>query len=86
MTSLAVTIQGQLFEHLLYHFALTYSNWEMGTICFAESFESLSHGFQNALWWLGDVPKAHKTDCLSAAVHRSKQKRVTVYGGFCQGW
>lgn len=69
MTSLGVTIQGQLFEHLIYHFALTYSNWETATICFAESFESLSHGLQNALWELGGVPKAHKTDCLSAAVH-----------------
>ena len=68
MTSLGVTIQGQLFEHLIYHFALTYSNWETATICFAESFESLSHGLQNALWELGGVPKAHKTDCLSAAV------------------
>ena len=68
MTSLGVTIQGQLFEHLIFHFALTYSNWETATICFAESFESLSHGLQNALWELGGVPKAHKTDCLSAAV------------------
>jgi len=69
MTPLGVTIQGQLFEHLIYHFALTYSNWETATICFAESFESLSHGLQNALWELGGVPGAHKTDCLSAAVH-----------------
>ena len=70
MTSLSVTIQGQLFAHLIYHFVLTYSNWETATICFSESFESLSAGLQNALWELGGVPKAHKTDCLSAAVHR----------------
>ncbi len=50
LTPLGVTIQGQLFEHLISHFALTYSNWETATICFAESFESLSHGLQNALW------------------------------------
>ena len=50
MTSLGVTIQGQPFEHMVYHFVLTYSNWESVTICFSESFESLSEGLQNALW------------------------------------
>jgi transcriptional regulator with XRE-family HTH domain len=39
---LGVTIGGQPFPHLLYHFVLTYSNWETGTICYSESFESLS--------------------------------------------
>jgi hypothetical protein len=53
-----VTIQRQPFEHLLYHFVLTYSNWETGTICFSESFESLSEGLQNALWELGGVPES----------------------------
>src|SRR4051812_46538326 len=38
-TSLRVTIGGVPLEHLLYHFVLTYSNWEAGTLCFAESFE-----------------------------------------------
>jgi hypothetical protein len=33
MTSLGVTIAGQPFEHLVYHFVLTYSNWESATIC-----------------------------------------------------
>jgi hypothetical protein len=47
---------------------LTYSNWETFTICYSESFESLSEGFQNALWELGGVPQRHRTDCLSAAV------------------
>jgi hypothetical protein len=36
---------------------LTYSNWETGSICFSESFESLSEGLQNALWELGGVPE-----------------------------
>jgi len=70
MTSLGVTIQGALFSHLIYHFVLTYSNWETGTICFSECFESLSEGFQNALWELGGVPLAHRTDRLSTAVHK----------------
>jgi len=32
MMALGVTIQGQPFDHLLYHFVLTYSNWETGRI------------------------------------------------------
>ena len=68
MTKLGVTIGGRGFEHLIYHFVLTYSNWEAFTICYSESFESLSEGMQNALWELGGVPQRHRTDRLSAAV------------------
>jgi hypothetical protein len=39
MEELGVTIQGQSFPHLIYHFVLTYSNWEAATVCFSESFE-----------------------------------------------
>ena len=46
MEPLAITIAGTRFDHLLYHFMLPYSNWETGTICFSESFESLSEGLQ----------------------------------------
>jgi hypothetical protein len=53
MGSLGVRIAGERFDHLFYHFVLTYSNWETGGICFSESFESLSAGLQNALWELG---------------------------------
>ena len=53
MGRLGVTIQGQPFPHLLYHFVLAYSNWEATTLCFSESFESLSLGLQNELWELG---------------------------------
>lgn len=70
MSSLGMTIQGQAFPHLIYHFVLPYSNWETGTICFSESFESLSEGLQNALWELGGVPDEHRTDRLSTAVHQ----------------
>jgi hypothetical protein len=70
LNTLEITIGGERFPHLLYHFVLTYSNWETGTICFSESFESLSSGLQNALWELGGVPQAHRTDRLSAAVQQ----------------
>jgi hypothetical protein len=69
MNELRVTLAGQTFGHLVYHFVLTYSNWETGTVCFSESFESLSQGLQNALWELGGVPQAHRTDRLTAAVN-----------------
>ncbi|MFP5209397.1 MAG: IS21 family transposase [Acidobacteriota bacterium] len=71
MEELEITIQGQSFPHLIYHFVLTYSNWEAGTVCFSESFESLSEGLQNALWELGRVPERHRTDRLSTAVNNT---------------
>ena len=70
MSNMGITIQGVAFDHLIYHFVLTYSNWETGTICFSESLESLSTGLQNALWELGGVPVTHRTDKLSSAVQR----------------
>lgn len=70
MTELGVRIGGQIFGHLLYHFVLSYSNWESFTLCYSESFESLSEGLQNALWELGGVPRRHQTDRLSAAVNK----------------
>lgn len=72
---LRVTITGQFFDHLLYHFVLTFSNWEFVQICFSESLESLSDGIQAALWTLGGVPKRHRTDSLSAAVRNMGAKK-----------
>ena len=69
MNELRITLAGQPFDHLVYHFVLTYSNWETGTVCFSESFESLSQGLQNAFWELGGVPRTHRTDRLTAAVN-----------------
>jgi hypothetical protein len=69
MNDLEITLQGQSFPHLLYHFVLTYSNWETGTVCFSESFESLCEGFQNAIWELGKIPERHRTDRMSTAVN-----------------
>jgi hypothetical protein len=69
MTELGITLAGQTFEHLVYHFVLTYSNWETGTVCYSESLESLSEGWQNAVWELGAVAVEHRTDSLSSAVN-----------------
>jgi hypothetical protein len=69
MNALGVTIVGTPLKHMIYHFVLPYSNWEYASICYSESFESLSDGLQGALWTLGAVPFAHRTDNLSAATH-----------------
>ena len=75
MSGLDVTIAGQLHPHMVYHFVLTYSNWEAITVCYSESFESLSEGLQNGLHRLGGVPRRHRTDRLSAAVNNQCDRR-----------
>jgi hypothetical protein len=70
MGALGITLSGQPFPHLFYHFVLPYSNWETGGICYSESFETLLAGFQAAVWELGRVPAVHRTDNLSAATHQ----------------
>ncbi len=75
MNRLNVTIGGQRFDHMVYHFVLTYSNWESVTLCFSESFESLSEGLQNALGELGGVPERHRSDRLSSAVNNLSERR-----------
>ena len=75
MTNLGVTIAGQPLDHMVYHFVLTYSHWESVSICYSESFESLSDGLQRALWQLGGAPLRHRTDRLSAAVNNPSDAR-----------
>jgi hypothetical protein len=75
MDDLGVMINRQPFPHLLYHFTLTYSNWESITVCPSESFEALSEGLQNALWELGGAPRRHRSDSLSAAVNNLSDER-----------
>jgi hypothetical protein len=83
MGELNITIGGQSFPHLLYHFVLTYSNWEDVSLCYSESFESLSDGLQNALWELGGAPLDHRTDRMSLAVNNASDERefTTRYEG-----
>ena len=69
LTELGIMVGGEPFAHMLYHFVLTHSNWETGTICFSESFAALSEGLQNALWELGGVPLLHRTDRMTAAIN-----------------
>ena len=75
MNDLDITIGGQRFPHMLFHFVLTFSNWEAVSLCYSESFESLSDGLQNALWELGGVPLEHRTDRMSLAVRNGSDER-----------
>lgn len=81
--SLGVKVAGTTFHHTLFHCVLTYSNIESVSLCFSESFESLSEGIQNAFWEFGGVPAQHRTDSLSAAVrnHSDQTTLTTRYAG-----
>lgn len=78
MNKLCISIQGDRFEHLLFHFMLPYSKWEYASICYSESFDSLSKGYEDAVWTLGYVAPEHRTDNLSAASKRVGSKRVST--------
>lgn len=75
MNSLAVTIAGEPFAHLLFHMVLPYSNVEAVHVCFSESFEALAEGMQKCLAAIGGAGKFHRTDNLSAAVRELKRER-----------
>ena len=76
MDSLRVTIGGKLFPHLLFHFMLPYSKWEDASICFTESFDSLTAGYEQAVWKLGKQAPEHRTDNQSAVSTTIKGKIV----------
>ena len=81
MGSIGITIGGEAFNHLLYHFMLPYSKWEYVVICYSESFESLSCGYESAVWSLGGVTSEHRTDNLAAAAYFKDRKRH-----YTKGW
>jgi hypothetical protein len=68
LKGIEITLNGQPFEHLIYHYRLGYSGWQYAQIIQGgESFIALSEGLQNALFACGGAPKQHRTDSLSAA-------------------
>lgn len=86
--SLKITIQGEHFQHLLYHYRLTFSGWEYAQIVLGgESFTALAEGLQNALWMSGGVPETHRTDSLAAAYKNLSEKEkegfTESYQQFC---
>lgn len=84
---LGVTLDGEPFAHLLYHFWLAYSGWQyVKAICGGESFTALTEGLQEALWQLGGVPREHRTDRLSAAYRNlaNADDEAARYAEFCR--
>ena len=81
MGKAGVTIAGQPLDHRLYHFRLAYCGFEHAHVLLGgESFVALAEGLQNALWFLGGVPREHRTDSLSAAfrnLDRQAQQDLT---------
>lgn len=73
---LNVRIDGQQFEHMLFHFMLPYSRWETACVSRSESFESLTAGYTKAVAELGAVAEEHRTDNLSAAVSNHGNRHV----------
>jgi len=69
MNELGVTIQGQVFPHMLIHSVLPYSNWEWGRVVQTESLLAIRLGVQSSLVKLEHVPKIHQTDNSTAATH-----------------
>lgn len=87
MGDAGVTIAGQPFIHLLYHFRLVYSGFEHAHVVLGgESFVALSEGLQNALWALGGAPRTHRSDSLSAAFRNleadTREDATRRYEGF----
>lgn len=80
MTTLAVTIAGQPFKHMLMHAVLPYSNWEWGRVVQSESLSAVRLGLQSALLKLSHLPTIIQTDNSSAATRRLRQDETLEAG------
>lgn len=76
MDEVGILIDGRAFPHLLFHFMLPYSRWETVSICYTESYETLTAGYERAVWELGAVVPEHRTDNLSAATQKMGDGRA----------
>ena len=58
LKNITITISGESFEHLLYHFRLSFSGWSfIKVIQGGESIPALLEGLQEAIWRVGGSPK-----------------------------
>jgi hypothetical protein len=80
MNRLRITINGEVFPHLLCHCVLAYSNWEWAVVCHSESMLALKKGLQATLLRLGHVPRQHWTDHSSAATHTIGSPQEGAWG------
>lgn len=87
LKGVTVTLKGQPFQHILYHYRLAFSGWQyVQVIQGGESFVGLSQGLQNALFACGGVPRQHRTDSLSAAYRNTggRNPQLTqMYAAIC---
>jgi hypothetical protein len=87
LKGVSVTVKGQPFQHILYHYRLAFSGWQyVQVIQGGESFVGLSQGLQNALFACGGVPRMHRTDSLSAAYRNTggRNPQLTqMYAAIC---
>ncbi len=74
--ALEISVGGEFYPHLLYHFMLPYSRWEFVWVCHTESYETLTLGFRKAAQALGAVAVEHRTDNLAAAVPIGADRHV----------
>ena len=69
-----ITLQGQVFTHLLYQFRLAYRGWRYVQVTLGgESYSALADGLQSALSRAGGSPIEHRTDSLSAAFNNQAE-------------
>jgi len=88
-SKLGVTVRGEPFSHLLYHYRLSFSGWEYAQVILGgESYLALAEGVQNAFWSSGGVPETHRTDSLSAAYKnlsdKAKEEFTDSYYQLCE--
>lgn len=86
---LEITIRGEPFPHLLYHFRLSFSGYEFAQVVQGgESYPALAEGMQNALWSIGGITETHRTDSLSAAYKncsdKTKEEFTESYRQLCE--
>lgn len=81
-----ITIQSDVFTHLLYPFRFAYSSWRYVQVTLGgESYSALADGLQSALFRAGGSPIEHRTDSLSAAFHNSADEQTLTqsYEALC---
>jgi hypothetical protein len=87
LKGVTITINGEPYPHLIYHYRLAYSGWQYAQIIEGgESFVALSEGLQNAFEACGGVPRQHRTDSLSAAYRNAgshHQQLTQLYEDLC---
>jgi len=80
-----ITIQGEVFEHLLYQFRMAFSGWRyVQPVQGGESYAALSESLQKALHLLGGAPSDHRTDSLSAAFNNQADHFRLQYDALCK--